>query len=197
MQVVISYEVTKSSRGWHFRHRGREIFISLSVWVNAVCPAVQSEVMAAPEFEWLGIFWDAFIRRYRVQLRNRLGAPACDYGKTGWPLGNCWANRPGSRVDLLWGQIHREPPPNTPSEGSSEALSVPNTHLSNRCFCKTKVLYIFKGSVYESSCLSIFKGACIQKNIPSIYFRLSSVLAACVVGGGAWWGCGVVAVEGL
>lgn len=103
--------------GGHFRHRGREIFISLSVWVNAVCPAVQSEVMAAPEFEWLGIFWDAFIRRYRVQLRNRLGAPACDYGKTGWPLGNCWANRPGSRVDLLWGQIHREPPPNTPSEG--------------------------------------------------------------------------------
>lgn len=88
----------KNQQSENFSHQGREILISDSVWANAACPAVQSEVMAVPEFGRLEIFWDAFIRRYRVQLRNRLGAPAYDYGKTGWPLVNCWANRP--RVGL-------------------------------------------------------------------------------------------------
>lgn len=85
MRVIISYKVTKSSREKLSNSvivAGR-FSISPSVYVNAVCPAARSEVMAAPKLEWLGIFWDAFIRRYRVQLRNRLGAPAYDYGKTG------------------------------------------------------------------------------------------------------------------
>lgn len=88
-----------------------------------MCPAVQSEVMAAPEFEWLGIFWDAFIRRYRVQLETGLKrqhvimARRADRWEIAEPTGQ------GVGVDLLWGQIHRELP-NTPSEGGNLKQSV-------------------------------------------------------------------------
>ena len=178
--------IRTSKENEYFSHQGREIFISHSVWANVLCPVVQSEVMAAPEFGRLGIFWDAFIRRYRVQLRNRLGAPAYDYGKTGWPLGNCWANRP--RVWLT-------------SPGAKSTESHHPTHLL-RGNLKHSVFQIliwatdvfvrqkyctFSKPLFMNLLAFLFLKVPVSKKISLIFtLEWSSVFAACFTGG--CWG---------
>lgn len=85
-------------------------FLSGTLYKQIWCWAVKSEVMAAPESGRFSIFWYAFITRHSVQLRNALVAPACDYGKTGWPLGNCWANRERSRAERCRSRVCRQTP---------------------------------------------------------------------------------------
>lgn len=76
--IIIKGKVTKTSEDRRsICHTG-----SFSPAILAEQTLVQSEVMVVPESEWLRIFRDAFIRRYKVQFRIGLGAPLCDYGKT-------------------------------------------------------------------------------------------------------------------